>query len=209
MTLSADQPLSARVRLGTRADHNAARGSGFLDALVGGRLPRTAYADLAAQHQAIYTTLEQAAATMAADPSAGAFVFPELSRLPALGADLRFLGGSPSLLPATSAYCARLRKVAFDRPAAFVAHHYTRYLGDLSGGQYLGPAIAGAYGLTGDGHRFFIFEGVDPSAFRARYRELLDRVTWPSAEQDAFLAEVSEAYRLNIDVLAELKEKWA
>jgi heme oxygenase len=209
MTLSADQSLSARVRLGTRAEHNAARGSGFLDALAGGRLPRTAYADLAAQHHAIYTTLEQAAAMMAGDPSAGAFVFPELSRLPALCADLRFLGGSPSLLPATSAYRARLREVAFDRPAAFVAHHYTRYLGDLSGGQYLGPAIAGAYGLTGDGHRFYIFEGVDPPAFQARYRELLDRVTWPSAEQDAFLSEVSEAYRLNIDVLAELKEKWA
>jgi heme oxygenase len=209
MTSKADQPLSARVRLGTRAEHQAAQGSGFLDALAGGRLPRTAYADLAAQHHAIYTTLEQAAATMAADPSAGAFVFPELSRLPALGADLQFLGGSPSLLPATSAYCARLREVAFDQPAAFVAHHYTRYLGDLSGGQYLGPAIAGAYGLTGDGHRFFVFEGVDPPAFRARYRELLDRVPWPSAEQDAFLAEVSQAYRLNIGVLTELKEKWA
>jgi heme oxygenase len=209
MTSNADQSLSARVRTGTRAEHDAAQGSGFLDALADGRLPLAAYADLAAQHYAIYETLEKAAAVMADDPSAGAFVFPELARLPALAADLHFLGETPPVLPATEAYCARLRDVAFDRPAAFVAHHYTRYLGDLSGGQYLGPAIARAYGLNGDGHRFFVFPGVHPPAFRAGYRELLDRVTWPAEEQDVFLAEVARAYRLNIAVLAELKEKWA
>ena len=208
MTSQADQPLSTRVRLGTRADHQAAQGSGFLDALADGRLPLAAYADLTAQHYAIYETLEKAAATMADDPAAGAFVAPELTRLPALAADLEFLGGSPTVRPATEAYCARLAEVAFDRPAAFVAHHYTRYLGDLSGGQYLGPAIARAYGLTGEGHRFFVFEGVEPAAFRTRYRLLLDQAGWPAEEQDEFLTEVSEAYRLNIAVLAALKEEW-
>lgn len=209
MTSNADQSLSARVRSGTRAEHDAAQGSGFLDALTDGRLPIAAYADLAAQHYGIYETLEKAAVVMAGDPSAGAFVFPELTRLPALAADLRFLGDSRPALPATEEYCDRLREVAFDRPAAFVAHHYTRYLGDLSGGQYLGPAIARAYGLTGDGHRFFVFPGVHPPTFRSRYREQLDRVTWPADEQDVFLAEVSRAYQLNIAVLADLKEKWA
>ena len=118
-------------------------------------------------------------------------------------------GGSATVRPATEAYCARLTEVAFDRSAAFVAHHYTRYLGDLSGGQYLGPAIARAYGLAGEGHQFFIFTGVEPVAFRARYRELLDRAAWTAGEQDEFLAEVALAYRLNIAVLAELKEEWA
>jgi heme oxygenase len=236
MTLQADQPLSTRVRLGTRADHRAAQGSGFLDALAEGRLPMTAYADLAVQHYAIYETLEKAAATMADDPVAGAFVLPELTRLPALADDLRFLSNQPaaeqgptlssvpsqasagnasstaetsSVLPATEDYCARLAAVAFDRSAAFVAHHYTRYLGDLSGGQYLGPAIAQAYGLAGEGHRFFVFADMEPAAFRARYRDLLDRAEWAADEQDEFLSEVSYAYRLNIAVLAELKEKWA
>ncbi len=206
--------LSARLRAATRADHDAAQGSGFLDALAAGRLPRDAYADLAAQHWFIYETLERAAVAMAGDPVAGEFVLPELTRLPALGADLAFLAGPgwaerAAALPATEAYRTRLRQVAFDRPSAFIAHHYTRYLGDLSGGQYLGPAIARAYGLSGDGHRFFVFDGVRPPAFRARYRGMLDRISWPPAEEEAFLAEVSEAYRLNIDVLTELKGRWA
>src|ERR687889_777056 len=159
--------LSARLRAATRADHDVAQGSGFLDALAGGRLPRDAYADLAAQHWFVYETLEQAALAMIDDPVAGEFA-----------------------LPATEAYRDRLRQVAFDRPSAFIAHHYTRYLGDLSGGQYLGPAIARAYGLDGDGHRFFVFDGVRPPAFRTRYRELLDGIRWAPGEEDAFLAEV-------------------
>ena len=214
MTL-ADPPterLSVRLRSSTRLDHDAAQGSGFLDALAAGRLPRDAYADLAAQHWFIYETLEQAAEAMATDPVAGDFVIPELTRLPALRDDLAtLLGPEPQLsaLPATQEYRARLRAVAFDHPWAFIAHHYTRYLGDLSGGQYLGPAIARAYGLDGDGHRFFVFDGVRPSAFRTRYRELLDGVRWSRAEEDVFLAEVSEAYRHNIAVLSGLKERWS
>jgi heme oxygenase len=213
MSARADSSLSVRVRAGTRADHQAAQGSGFLDALGAGGLPIEAYADLAAQHWFIYRTLEQASRAMVDEPVAGRFVSPELFREQALAADLLFLYGPDwreraAALPSTDSYCARLRSVAFDHPAAFVAHHYTRYLGDLSGGQYLGPALADAYRMNGDGHRFFVFEGIDPPAFRSRYRRLLDGAAWPPAEQDRFLAEVSQAYRLNIAVLAELKERW-
>ncbi|MEU8232783.1 biliverdin-producing heme oxygenase [Actinoplanes sp. NPDC048967] len=214
MTL-ADPPterLSVRLRSGTRSDHDAAQGSGFLDALAAGTLPRQAYADLAAQHWFIYETLEQAAEAMATDPVAGDFVFPELTRLPALSHDLAtLLGPAPRLsaLPATQEYRARLRAVAFDQPWGFIAHHYTRYLGDLSGGQYLGPAIAKAYGLNGAGHRFFVFDGISPPAFRTRYRELLDGLVFSPADEQNFLAEVPEAYRLNIAVLRQLKERWA
>jgi heme oxygenase len=205
--------LSARVRAGTRGDHDAAQGSGFLDALAAGRLPRDAYADLTAQHWFIYQALERAGDSMGADPVAGDFVRPELARMPALDADLRYLVGPDfaeriAPLPATVAYRGRLDDVA-GSPPAFLAHHYTRYLGDLSGGQFLGPAIARAYGLNGEGHRFFVFEGIRPPAFRTRYREMLDEIRWSPAEADAFLDEVREAYRLNIAVLAELKDRWA
>jgi heme oxygenase len=213
MSVTADPPLSERVRTGTRAECDAAQGSGFLDALAAGRLPLQAYADLVAQHWFIYETLEQAARAMTDDPVAGDFVFRALYRLPALSADLRFLLGADwadriAALPSTTVYCTRMRTVAFDRPDAFVAHHYTRYLSDLSGGQYLGPSIARAYGLNVDGHRFFVFEGVDAPAFRSRYRGLLDRLRWPRAEQDGFVTEVSRAYRLNAAVLTELTARW-
>lgn len=207
------EALSVRLRTGTRAQHDAAEGTGFLRALTAGRLPREAYTDLVAQHFFIYEALESAAEAMREDPVAGVFVFPELHRLESLVADLTFLCGPGwadgiAALPATAAYCARLRAVAFDRPSSFVAHHYTRYLGDLAGGQDTGRAIADAYGLRTDGRRFYLFDGVDPDGFRARYRELLDATTWQPAEERQFLAEVSHAYRLNTAVLTGLADRW-
>ncbi|WP_250001471.1 heme oxygenase (biliverdin-producing) [Actinoplanes sp. M2I2] len=219
MSLKADPPgadrLSARVRRNTVGAHDAAQRSGFLDALAAGHLPWEAYADLTAQHWFIYEALESAATTMADDPVVGTFLFPELRRLPSLEADLQFLYGPRwadhlFALPATTVYCTRLRDVAHRAATGFVAHQYTRYIGDLSGGQYLGPAIARSYGLPAvDGHRFFIFAGVDPRSFKDHYRGLLDSVPWSRAEQDEFITEVTEAYRLNIGVLDELQSRWS
>jgi heme oxygenase len=207
------ESLSVRLRTGTRVEHDTAQDAGFFDALVGGRLPRDAYADLAAQHFFIYESLERAAAAMTEDAIAGVFVFPELNRMPSLLADLEFLYGPTwhdriTALPATAGYCARLREVAFDRPPCFMAHHYTRYLGDLSGGQHIGKAVGTVYGLSTDGLRFFAFDGLHPPTFRTRYRELLDAVSWRPEDERTFLDEVSEAYRLNIAVLRELGERW-
>jgi len=217
MSLMADPPgadrLSVRLLRDTQGAYEAAAGSGFLDALAAGRLPWEAYADLTAQHWFLYEALEAATNTMTDDPVARAFVFPELRRLPALESDLKFLHGPHwhdriSALPATTTYCTRLRYAANARPTGFIAHHYTRYLGDLSVGQYLGRAVAQAYGLNGDGHRFFVFPGVDPQAFKVYYRSLLDALPWSRAEQEEFLAEVHEAYRLSIAVLSELRRRW-
>jgi heme oxygenase len=217
MSLKAEESeadrLSVRVRRDTRSAHQAAQGSGFLDRLAAGELPWEAYADLTAQHWFVYEALEAAGRTMSDDLVVSRFVFGELLRQPALEADLRFLYGPgwPDQIvasPATTTYRMRLRDVALGASTRFVAHHYTRYIGDLSGGQYLGPAIARAYGLDGDGHRFFVFPEVDPVSFKTCYRGLLDSLPWTRPEQDEFMAEVDRAYQLNIAMLHELKERW-
>lgn len=207
-------PLSVRLRAETRAAQGATQRSGFLGALAAGRLPLRAYADLIAQHWFIYEALETAAAAMIDDPVAGAFVDRELDRLPWLEADLIFLDGPGwanriVARTATTTYCTRLREAALASAPGFIAHHYARYLDDLSGGRYLGPAVARSYGLKGDGHRFFVFPGVEPVAFKARYRRLLDAVSWSRSQERMFLTEVAEAYRLNIALLTELKERWS
>lgn len=56
----------------------------------------------------------------------------------------------------------------FDTSSLLLAHAYVRYLGDLSGGQYVRRRIAKVYGLPdandsikGDGVRFYIFKNSD------------------------------------------------
>lgn len=201
--------FAARVREATRSDHAAAQNMAYFDALLGGRLDRSGYAALTAQLFFVYETLEEAAETMRADPVAGPFVFDELTRLPALAADLEHLVGEGwsaqvRASAATSEYRARLRDVAFTWPAGFVAHHYTRYLGDLSGGQIMRRALDRAYGLGDVGTSFYDFPGLEPRTFKQRYRQLLDAAPWDAVEQDRFLDEVAVAYRLNTAMLDDL-----
>jgi heme oxygenase (biliverdin-producing, ferredoxin) len=201
--------FASRVREVTRSDHAAAQAMAYFEALLTGRIDRAGYAALTAQLFFVYETLEEAAGEMRADPVAGPFIADGLARLPALVADLTHLIGRdwPAHVvasTATSEYRARLRDVAFTWPAGFVAHHYTRYLGDLSGGQVMRRALRREYGLDGPGTRFYEFPGVEPRAFKQHYRHLLDTAPWDAVEQDRFLDEVALAYRLNTAMLEDL-----
>ncbi len=201
--------FAAEVRELTRADHRAAQHVTYFDALLSGRLDRAGYAALLEQLHLVYQALEEAAGTMRDHPVAGRFVVDELHRLPRIAADLEFLNGPDWAsrivpTPATRRYQERLGDIAFSWPAGFVAHHYTRYLGDLSGGQVMARALRRTFGFDSAGVEFFTFPGLDPRAFKEHYRSLLDTVPWDEAERRRFLDEVSRAYRLNTDLLDEL-----
>ncbi|AEB44944.1 MULTISPECIES: heme oxygenase (biliverdin-producing) [Micromonospora] len=201
--------FAAEVRELTRADHRAAQSVTYFDALLSGHLDRAGYAALLEQLHVVYQTLEEAADTMRDDPVAGPFVVDELRRLPRIVDDLSFLHGpdwTGPIVPsaATDEYRARLREVAFSWPAGFVAHHYTRYLGDLSGGQVMARALHRTFGFDTDGVQFFLFPGLDARAFKQQYRELLDAAPWDAVERQRFLDEVSYAYRLNTAMLDDL-----
>lgn len=199
------------LRTATSTSHEDAAGSAFMSALVAGELDRRAYAELVAQHWYMYVELEAAAAVMRDDPVAGRFVFDGLNRVRHIEADLEHLLGPdwPAQITPTESnvrYCDHLRAVATTWPGGFVAHHYTRYLGDLSGGQFVGRAVARELGFeSGDGVRFYRFDDLDDvDAFKAEYRSRLDAAPWDADEQARIIGEVLTAYRFNTEVLADL-----
>jgi heme oxygenase len=200
--------LSAELRQATSEVHEQAHHSVYMGALLDGRLPLDAYTLLAEQYGAIYTALEAASDAMAGHPVGGPFVIDELRRLPALHDDLDALGsGVPRILPSTTRYVERLHTAATD-PERFVAHHYTRYLGDLAGGQVVGRLLQRTYGLSGGGVRFYDFSALGaPPRFRTRYRALLDAAPWDAAARSRVVAEAVHAFRLNIDMLSEMAEE--
>lgn len=200
--------FSATLRNASIQDHSDAEATGYIRALMGGKLSLTGYAALTAQLHAVYVVLEEAGEAMSGDPVAGRFVFPELLRTAALEADLAFLLGPDwaekvRASAATRAYIDRLREVAFDWAGGFVAHHYTRYLGDLSGGQIIGRGVERVYELEdGIGAGFYRFPGIPkPKVFKDRYRTLLDEGPWDEVERARIVDEVKLAYRLNTEVL--------
>lgn len=202
-----DVALSAVLRTRTAAAHAEVERSPYLAALAGGRVTGLGSAALLARLLPVYDALEACAARWSGDPRVGRFVRPELARADRLRADLRHLTGCSDVRPtaASTAYAARVEQVAARSAVGFVAHHYTRCLGDLSGGQVIGAALARSLRLgDGGGASSYAFPGVRPEVLREQYRGWLDETPFTDDERDELVDEVLVAYRLNAAVGAEL-----
>ncbi|MFC4035220.1 heme oxygenase (biliverdin-producing) [Streptomyces polygonati] len=205
-------PFSTVIRTASRDRHTEAENSAFMGDLLGGRLGVEAYARYTEQLWFVYRALEDGARALAGDPVAGPFLRPELFRLPELERDLDHLLGAgwssrAVPLPATARYADRVTEVAGGWPAGYVAHHYTRYLGDLSGGQLIRDIAEKTWGFRrkGDGVRFYVFEAIpNPAAFKREYRALLDDLAVGAEERERVLTECATAFELNTSVFADL-----
>lgn len=208
---AAPAPLSLLLREGTRPEHEAAEGSSFVEDLLGGRLTVRAYVDLALQLHAVYVALEETAELVRRAPGGAGVVFDELRRVPAIEADLVHLVGpdwaaraTPS--PATAAYAARIRAGGAD-VGRYVAHSYTRYLGDLSGGQVIGRMVQRHYGVADAGVGFYAFADVPkPKPFKDLYRARVDALELTPEQRDAVVDEARAAFRHNRALFGALAE---
>jgi heme oxygenase len=196
--------LSALMRDGSRAEHESAEGSSFMSELLAGRIAAHGYADYLSRLRRVYAALEEAGRRMAADPIGSAVVDPALERLAAIDADLDHWGAGDATSPATDAYVARLQHAAA-WGGTFVAHHYTRYLGDLSGGRAIGRILQRSFDLEVDGVRFYAFDQVPkPKPYKDAYRARLDALELTAAQKGEILDEVKVAFGLNQALFDEL-----
>jgi heme oxygenase len=204
-------PFSQALRERTWSNHGDSEGATFMHDLMTGKGTREDYIALVAQHYFIYEALEAAAARFVDDTTAAPFITPQLTRLPAIEADLAFLIGEQwrdeiSPLPTTVRYVERINEIADERWAGgFIAHHYTRYLGDLSGGQAIRKLMQRQFGFETNGVGFYLFDQIaDPKSFKETYRDQLDAVTWDAAERERVIDEVVAAYRFNTELFVDL-----
>lgn len=208
----ATDSLSAQLRERTRAAHERAESVPFITDLMHGRLDRAAYADLAAQQYGIYVELEAASAELVGVPRGSSLVFADLTRTPSIEADLAYLYGEDwrecvDVLPAARAYAARIAEVAGDLPR-YAAHAYTRYLGDLSGGQAIKRLVQRHYGLGEEGVAFYTFTGIaKPKVFKDEYREQLDALELSPLEVEMAVDEANVAFELSTALFAALGER--
>jgi heme oxygenase (biliverdin-producing, ferredoxin) len=209
-TLATDRlALSRQLRDGTRTEHDQAEHSGFVSKLMAGELNSAAYMSLASQQHFIYSALESITDSIRATPQGGTLLFDELTRTPSIAADLTFLIGPDwattiSPLPSTRRYVEALTASAASLPR-YAAHAYTRYLGDLSGGQIIKRMLERHYGLGPQGITFYAFAEIPKSKpFKDVYRERLDALEFTDAELAEAVAEATLAFRINQEMFAEL-----
>ncbi|TYT21815.1 biliverdin-producing heme oxygenase [Corynebacterium urealyticum] len=212
MTTTIDKPLSAALRDATAAVHARAENSSFMQRLLSGQLTEAAAADLAGQLWFVYDALENAARSVANSPIAGAVADPRLERRDALEADLELFIGEDwrekiQALPATAAYVARLEEIA-GKPVEVVAHHYVRYLGDISGGQVIAAMLRSHYGIPAGALNFYDFSAIGKiPPYRNGYRERVDGLALNNDQRATLLTEAEKAFNFNTAIFAELAER--
>lgn len=202
--------FSAVVRDRTAERHSKAEHSTFMSDLMEGALDAEAYVQLLGQYEYIYEALEGVAARFRenGETLVRPFDDPGLDRLVSIRDDLRALRSDDApatvCLPSTREYVRRIESTA-GAPERFLAHHYLRYLGDLSGGQAVAALMARHYGVPAEGLTMYRFEELPkPKVFKDRYRTLLDDAPFTEAQREAFLDEAMAGFDLNAQVFDEL-----
>ena len=200
------RPLSVAMREGSTAEHDAAEQSPFVSELLGGRVNGQGYADYLLRLRMVYGALEDTVRARRDDPLVAAVYDPALERLTAIDADLEHW--APGVArevesPAAQAYHDRITSAFWG--GAVVAHHYTRYLGDLSGGQVVGKVLDRTFGLGGAGLAFYEFP-MRPKPYKDSYRTRLDGLPLDADEIDRTVDEVKVAFGLNQALFDELAD---
>ena len=199
--------ISTLMRESSMSDHKSAESASFIKQLMGGELSAADYVRYLNQMAYVYQALERNLPDAAELPYA-----PELKRFDSIVGDLERLGVADwtqtAMLPATAAYVARLEELGGTEDVRLIAHHYTRYLGDLSGGQAIGALVRRHYGLSEDQTSFYHFAKIEAVVpFKEAYREALDNLDVTDDELLVLISEVKFAFKLNQQLFVELGDQ--
>ena len=204
--------LATQLREGTKKSHTMAENVGFIKCFLKGVVEKASYRKLVGNFYFVYGAMEEEMMKLKDHPVISQIYFPELNREKSLEKDLYYYYGSNwrqevKLSPAGEEYVKRIHQVAKEQPELLVAHSYTRYMGDLSGGQILKNIAQKAMNLEeGSGTAFYNFEDIaDEKAFKVQYRQALDELNVDQATADQIVVEANDAFKLNMKMFQELE----
>ncbi len=209
--------LAQSLRDGTMHAHTVAENTAFMKCFLKGVVEREPFRKLLANLYFVYSALEAEMQRHQNHPVVGPMIFPEIFRASNLERDLEYYYGPNwrqdiEPLPAGKVYVLRIKAISKADPALLVAHAYTRYMGDLSGGQALKKIIRSALDLPPDqGTGLHDYEQL-PTAeaqrdFKAKYRTALNSLPIDGALIRRIVDEANYAFGLNRDVVQELEDE--
>ena len=202
--------LSQELKEGTKKSHSAAENTKFVTAFLRGVVDEESYRKLITDFYFVYSALEEEFTRLNDDPVLMLINFPELWRTELIKKDLRYFYGpnwNTIIKPSEACvqYVERIHEVAEYEPMLLIGHHYTRYLGDLSGGQILKGIAEKALNLPkGEGLNFYEFDIEDKKAFKQKYRDALDNLPVDTQQVNAIITEANYAFRLNMYMFDQL-----
>lgn len=207
-----DASLARLLKEETAAAHDRAEHAHFIVDLMSGKLTKEAFVALQEQALLFYTALENALDALDGDERLAKVADRRLDRAGALRHDVEQLGGNlnPEPLRGTADYVAELNAIAAakDTPA-LIAHHYVRYLGDLSGGQIIASKMKTLLNIEPEALTFYQFPDLGKlKPYKDHYREALDSLApeLSTEEQSHMIFAAGQAFQLNHNVFRHLGE---
>jgi heme oxygenase len=204
--------LATQLREGTSKSHTMAENVNFIKSFLGGVIDKGSYTEMLSKLYFVYEAIENAMEKNKEHEYIKPIYFPELNRTESLKEDLIFHYGEDwlenvTLSKATLDYVNRINAISKEKPELLVAHAYTRYLGDLSGGQILKKIAQRSMGLEGSkGLAFYEFKEVsDEAQFKLNYKAALDSLPIKENEASQIIAEANTAFTLNMNIFSELE----
>ena len=205
------EQFSKQLKEGTKKSHSAAENTKFVAGFLRGVLDKEQYRQLLTNFYYVYDTMEQRIRE-STDNLVSMISYPELERVNSLERDLRYYYGPmwrDKQIPseACNKYCYRINEIAEKDPYLLIAHHYTRYIGDLSGGQILkGIASKALDNPVGEGLHFYDFPEIeDAKAWKDGYRLCLDNMDLDEQQKNAIITEANYAFKLNMYIFDEIQ----
>lgn len=204
--------LATQLREGTKQAHTMAENVGFVRCFLRGVVEKASYRKLVANFYFVYSAMEEELERHRDHPVISKVYFPELHRKASLEADLAYYFGPnwrDQVAPTAGgqAYVDRIREIGNNQPELLVGHSYTRYIGDLSGGQILKGIAQRAMNLgEGEGVAFYEFDEIaDEKAFKQTYRQSLDSMPIDQVMADKIVQEANDAFGVNMTLFKELE----
>ena len=203
--------LALQLKEGTKESHSAAENTKFVASFLRGVVDYEEYRKLLTNFYYVYDTVEQRIRETE-DPMVQAIKSEDLERKEAIERDLEYYYGADwkeKQIPseACNTYCHRINEIAEKDPYLLIAHHYTRYIGDLSGGKILKEIAARVLKPpAGKGLDFYEFPSI-PNAklFKQNYRACLDNLGTDTSQENALITEANYAFRLNMYMFDEIQ----
>jgi heme oxygenase (biliverdin-producing, ferredoxin) len=208
---SAPVGIVTALYLRTKSLHVEAERTGIIRDLLRGDASHEGYILLLRNLLPAYQAMERGLERHRGSPALGALADYRLDRATALESDLMTLCGDRwkeriPLLAAGQIYANRIEMAAEGDGTRLIAHAYTRYLGDLSGGQILQRLLTRSLDLTPAALSFYDFARFsDLDALKSNYRKALDHAGGFAADPQTVIEEGAIAFSLNIDLSCSIR----
>ncbi|XP_036595635.1 heme oxygenase 2 isoform X1 [Trichosurus vulpecula] len=205
--------LSELLKEGTKESHDRAENTQFVKDFLKGHIKKDLFKLATTALYFTYSALEEEMDCNKDQPAFAPLYFPtELHRKEALTKDMEYFFGKEwrekvKCSEATQCYVDRIHYVGQHEPELLVAHAYTRYMGDLSGGQVLKKVAQRVLKLpsTGEGTQFYTFENVDnPQQFKQFYRARMNALDLDLKTKEKIVEEANRAFEYNMQIFNEL-----